>query len=336
MGAAAEHTLVSFGGAFEREDFVHRADAGEDAEGESVFGVDGGARIPALDGAASLEKEAGGDGEGGGGADDDEGAIDGEAALDGAHGIAAGDRGEDDFCAAQFEQAGDRVLGLAVEIMMGAELGGEGALVVSAGDGDSEEAELGGELNGEMAEASDAEDGDDIARPGAAVAERVEGGDAGAHEGSGIDGRQFIGEQSGCGGWGDHVIGIAAVEGDTGDLVGFAGEEIAAAAGLAASTIAAVPADADALADGPGRGIGADGVDEADDFVSGNARILNPGEEAVLGEDVAVADAARLDFDADLAGARLRDIPLDEFERTLGGGDLNGAHFGHFATIVTM
>ena len=47
---AAQHVLVSFGGAIERKDFVHGMDAGEDAEIQRVFGIDGRAGVPALDG----------------------------------------------------------------------------------------------------------------------------------------------------------------------------------------------------------------------------------------------------------------------------------------------
>jgi len=50
------------------------------------------------------------------------------------------------------------------------------------------EAELRGELDTEMPEPSEAEHRDRIARPAAAVAQGVKGGDAGAHQWRGLEG----------------------------------------------------------------------------------------------------------------------------------------------------
>src|SRR4051812_35843658 len=100
-----------------------------------------------------------------------------------------------------------------------------------------------------MAEAAETVDGNEVAGTGAAVAERVEGGDAGAEEGRGFDGRERVGDAGDSGRGGDQVIRITAVGGHAGDEGGgAAGEEIAAAAGIAIPAIAAIPTDADALA----------------------------------------------------------------------------------------
>ena len=90
--------------------------------------------------------------------------------------------------------------------------------------------------------------------------------------------------------------------------------------------MAAVPSDADALAGLPVGDIGADGVDAAGDFVSGNARILDAGPMAFLYQRVAVADAAGFDFDAHLIAGGFGNISFDEFEITAGLGDLDSFH----------
>ena len=60
---------------------------------------------------------------------------------------------------------------------------------------------------------------------------------------------------------------------DAGDEAVLAEHEFAAAAGLAMAAMAAVPADADALAGLPVGDFGAQDIDHADDLVSGYARI---------------------------------------------------------------
>ena len=56
-----------------------------------------------------------------------------------------------------------------------------------------------------------------------------------------------------------------------------AGKEIAVAASIAVAAIAAVPAHANALAGFPSGNAWADGINHADDFMAGNARILDAG-----------------------------------------------------------
>src|SRR4051812_30992198 len=181
-----------------------------------------------------------------------------------------------------------------------------------------------------MPEAADAEDGDEVARSRAAVAQGVEGCDAGAEERRGIDRREGVGKHRDGAGRRDHVLSIAAVEADAGDLLRDAGEEIAAAAVDALAAIAAVPADADFLADGEIGDERAEGIDDADNFVAGHSGIFNAGPVSFLDERVAVADAAGLNFDADGAGGGLGDRAFHDFQWAAGSGDLNDAHgFGH-------
>ena len=123
-----------------------------------------------------------------------------------------------------------------------------------------------------MAEAADAEDGDGVAGARSAVAQGVEGGDAGAEQRGGVGVGEVVGDEGEGVGGGDDVVGIAAVVVDAGDELVFAEDEVAAAAGRAVVAVAAVPAEADALAGLEERHVGADGVDDAGDFVAGDAR----------------------------------------------------------------
>ena len=54
------------------------------------------------------------------------------------------------------------VLRLVVDVMMGAQLLGQGLLVGAAGNSDGHEAELGGELHPKVPEPADAEDGNQV------------------------------------------------------------------------------------------------------------------------------------------------------------------------------
>ena len=80
-----------------------------------------------------------------------------------------------------------------------------------AGDADGVKAHLRGVLDAEMAEAAQPEHGDDVARPRAAVPQRVERGEPGAHQRGRLDGRQVGGHQRDRAGGGDHVLAVAAV-----------------------------------------------------------------------------------------------------------------------------
>src|SRR5204863_282114 len=85
----------------------------------------------------------------------------------------------------------------------------------------------------QMAETADAEHGDDVTRPGAAVAKRIEGGDARAHQRRRLDGRQPVRDRSQRAGGRDQVVGIAAVVADAGNLErDLAGDEVAAAGAM--------------------------------------------------------------------------------------------------------
>ena len=89
-----------------------------------------------------------------GGIDDDEFAGGGESIEDPLKSLAAGDGGENDFCAAEFFEFGRGILRGGVDVEVRAKLRGERSLVCSAGDGDGAEAAFDRVLNGEVAEST--------------------------------------------------------------------------------------------------------------------------------------------------------------------------------------
>jgi len=99
--------------------------------------------------------------------------------LHSAHRLAAGRRGQDDFGPAQLQEFRCRVLRLAVDVDRRAKLAGERLLVLPASNSDRVKAHFRGVLDAEVAETAQSKYGDDIARPRAAVPQRVERREAG-------------------------------------------------------------------------------------------------------------------------------------------------------------
>lgn len=178
-----------------------------------------------------------------------------------------------------------------------------------------------------MAESAKAENGHDFAGACAAIAKAIESGDSGAKKRGGINGRKFFGNACEGGRVGEHIVSIPAVTGDAGDeRKCLAGKEISTAAHRALSAEAGIPADPDAIANGPTDDGGADSVNYADNFVAGNLRIFQAGPVAFLDERIAVTDSASMDFDADISRTGLGDITFYKFKWASGPGNLDCAH----------
>ena len=111
---------------------------------------------------------------------------------------------------------------------------------------------------------------------------------------------KFVGNRRQRGRRCNHVFGIAAVEIDTGDFAIHAHREIAAPALFADETMSAMPADANALTFLPGGDVVSDRVDLPGDFMTRHAWILQSGPETFFDKHVAVANAARFHFHANL------------------------------------
>jgi hypothetical protein len=108
-----------------------------------------------------------------------------------------------------------------------------------------------------------------------------------------------------------------------------AADEVAAPAPVAPAAVAAVPTDPDPLPFRPHPDAWPHRVDQPDDLVPRHPGVLDVGEDPFHREGVAVADAASLDLDADLARTGFGNVAFDQFERTFRPGDLYRAHLRH-------
>jgi hypothetical protein len=90
-----------------------------------------------------------------------------------------------------------------------------------------------------------------------------------------------------------------------------------------------MPTDADPLTLFPDLHTGADIVDHASHLVSRHERILHARKEALLGDDIAVADSAGLNANPHLSGARLWNVALYDFEVRAWFWHLHCFHFSH-------
>ena len=178
-------------------------------------------------------------------------------------------------------------------------------------------------LNPEMAKPAQTQYSDGVARPCAGVSQRVECGEPGAHEGRRIDGRKLGRHQRDRAGGCDHVLRVATVVSDAGDLMRHASEELTAAARVAASAITAVPTNTHLLARLPADGAGSHRIDHSGHLMPRYTRM------SFLGDRIAVADSTSLHTDAYRSGARLGYRPLNNFERPVGTRDLHRAHCRH-------
>src|SRR5262245_49946320 len=161
------------------------------------------------------------------------------------------------------------------------------------------------------------------------MAQRVEGGKAGAKERAGIGGIERIGNAREGFDGSDHVLPVAAVEADAAHYFVFAIDEIAFAAGRAVAVMPAVPAHADAVTRFPSRDAGPKFINDASDFMAGNPRVAQAGPMAFLYDAVSHADSAGLDLDANLAGTRRRNFAFDDFKVAPSLRDLSRFHFRH-------
>jgi len=184
-----------------------------------------------------------------------------------------------------------------------------------------------------MAQASDSLNRDQVSGANARIAQGIEHGDAGAHQRCGIGGWKIVGDGSDCFGGDNHVLGITAIEVNSSDLLVAAEHEITAAAVLAHETVTAMPAYADPLSGLPIGNVGADRVDPAGDFMTGNSWILNAGPMSFLDQSIAATDPTGFHLDTHLRTTRVGNVSLDELEGAAGFWYLHCFHARHFSFL---
>src|SRR5438105_5672574 len=318
----------------ELEGLRARANARQRAERHRLFGIDRASARPARHGPSAQERK-GRYGQRLERRGDEEQLSARLEPVDGAgDGGAMRRGGEDHVRSAELLQPFGRGDLLGVHVLVRSQVPGQVLLVGAARDGDGAEAHVGGELEREVAEAADSLHGHRVSRPGAAVAKRVVGGDAGAEERGRLERGELVRNARHRFGGRHHVLGVPAVVADSGDLRLLAIDEEPLPAGRASEAVAAVPTDAHALAGLPSGHPGPDGVDASGDLVPGHARQLEPGEGASLDHRVAVTDATCLDLDADLSRSRLGDLPVHQLERCPGLRNLDGLHGRHRSSCL--
>src|SRR6266567_4124897 len=116
-----------------------------------------------------------------------------------------------------------------------------------------------------MAQSANGLDGNQIARLRAAMPQRVEGGDSGAHERRSLLRSEAVRHQGHGLGGRHHVLRIAAVMRETSDATILAVNEIPSPALRTHTVMTAIPAHAHSLALLPGSNIRAEFVDNAGD-----------------------------------------------------------------------
>src|SRR3569623_281873 len=136
-----------------------------------------------------------------------------------------------------------------------------------------------------MHEAADAVHRDEVARARAAVAQRVEGGHARAHQWTRIDERELVGDVRQRFLRHDDVLGVSAVERYAGDLrIDETRHEVPSTAAVAVAATPTKPAASNTVAGFPAAHAGAHGVDDAGNLVPRHARIVDPGPESFDGQ----------------------------------------------------
>jgi len=108
-----------------------------------------------------------------------------------------------------------------------------------------------------------------------------------------------------------------------GDLTG---NEVTAAARIAVTAVAAVPADSDPLALRPSGDACAHRVNDSGDFMSWDPRVLNAWPRSLLGHGIAVTDSTSLNLDAHVSNAGLRDFAFNNFKGSIRASDLHDTH----------
>src|SRR5436305_10340374 len=161
------------------------------------------------------------------------------------------------------------------------------------------------------------------------MTERVVGGDASAQQRRRVLGRQIVRHRRHRAGLDEHVVGVAAVHRNPGDLHVLAVDQVAAAAPLAIAAVAAEPAHAYALADLPALDSFAERRYLTRDLVARDNWMRDTGITALLGQHIAVTDTAGVNAHDRLIETGHRNRPLLELELSARLLDHHCSHARH-------
>jgi len=180
-----------------------------------------------------------------------------------------------------------------------------------------------------MAKTANSQDRNQISRSSTRISQSVEHCDAGAEQWGSLIGRKFLRHGGDGFSFRQHVFGIASVAGNARDAAVCAHAKVASPASLALEVVRTVPPDANALSGLPGSDRTAYGIHPACDFMPWNTGILQPWPGAFLDQYIAVANSAGFNFDANLPGPGLRNLPFYDFEVSSSFADLCSFHSRH-------
>src|SRR5207249_1058405 len=329
-GFAAYHALVSLSDPIQWEHFIHGMHAGKHTEFQRLLGIHCRAGIPASHRSSSHDQwqhaqtkwfcRCG---------RNQEFAVHRQSIHERGNRLCVRRRRQNHARAAQLLQFRRCLISARINVMMRSQLPCQRFLVPPSPKSHRHESHLPRVLNSQVSQSANAVHGHDVASPRARMAQRVEYGDARAHERPGFLRRQFIRNRRQRRRRRDHMLGIPAVEIDARDLAIGAHCEIAAPALFALEAMSTVPPDTDAPTLFPASDAAADRIDPPGDFMARHTGILNPGPETFFDEHVAVANAARLHLHANLSRARLRDVAFYQFPISAWFADLRRLHCIH-------
>src|SRR5581483_515353 len=127
----------------------------------------------------------------------------------------------------------------------------------------------------------------------------------------------------------NHIIRITTVEMQRGHLAINTRKEIASKTVYAMAASPTEPADTNSLSGFPPIDTGADGINDAGDFMTRNTRIGYAWHKVLFNDCIAVTDSTGLNFDSDCSRVWFRNVAFDNLEWGIWFGHLNGSHLWH-------
>jgi hypothetical protein len=178
------------------------------------------------------------------------------------------------------------------------------------------------ELDTKMPKSADTLYSDEISAAQAGVSKRVVGRDARAEQRGGFCRTQLVGNGSEGACFGNHHFRISTIRGYSGYHRVLTIDDVSSPARFADAVFAGNEADTDSLADFPSGNSAAQGVNAANDFMSGNARQFQTRVDAGDRGGIGVTDPACFHPNPNLTRSRLRDLPF-HYSKHAGCGDFH-------------